>query len=274
MRRVVRHSRRSFAFVIAIAAVVISGCGLAPARGSPPPAAAARPCVAVYPTERCQAILTAAAESLGVADDDVSSIDIQPDPTPRPDGIIQTLGGARPIVVGAHVGGTVREVSMCGGIATAPPCLDAPSWGVGSPIGGGYQDVPCAGEPPDGCAKPLSTLQPKAIAGARQLRIERRTIPVAGIVRHEVRLGDATLPNGVLTVAQGGLADPWPDGVRLSSEGIYLQVRSRLGDRPAFTNLYEHGWWPGTEPVDVFLVFEARHVDPGATIEIRDIVVG
>jgi hypothetical protein len=274
MRRVIGQSRRSLALVIAIAAVVIAGCGLAPALGSRPPAAAARPCAAVYTTERCQAMLTAAAESLGVADDDVSSIDIDPDPTPRPDGILETLGGARPIVVRAHVGGTVREVSMCGGIANGPPCLDAPSWGIGSPIGGGYQDVPCAGEPPDGCATALPTLEPKAIAGSRQLRIEHLAIPVGTIGRHEVRLGQAILPNGVLTVAQGGLVDPWPDGVRLSSEGINLEVRSRVADRQAFTNLYEHGWWPGTEAVDVFLVFDARHVDPGATIEIRDVVVG
>lgn len=269
----IRHSRRSVALVMAIAAFVIAGCAPAPALDSPPPAAAARPCAAVYTTERCQAMLTAAAESLGVADDDVSSIDIEPEPTPRPDGILETLGGARPIVVRAHVGGTVRDVLMCGGIATAPPCLDAPSWGVGSPIGGGYQDVPCAGEPPDGCATPLPTLQPKAIAGERQLQIEHLAIPVATIGRHEVRLGEAILPNGVLTAAQGGLVDPWPDGVRLSSGGINLEVRSRVADRPGFANLYEHGWWPGTEAVDVFLVFEARHVDPGATIEIRDVVV-
>jgi hypothetical protein len=38
-------------------------------------------------------------------------------------------------------------------------------------------------------------------------------------------------------------------------------------------NKYEHGWWPGVEPVAVLLIFEARHADPGATIEVRNVLV-
>jgi hypothetical protein len=64
------------------------------------------------------------------------------------------------------------------------------------------------------------------------------------------------------------------DGVRLSSEGIRLEIRSLVEGRPAFWNIHDHGWYPGTEAVEVFLVFDVRHVDPGATIEIRNVVVG
>jgi hypothetical protein len=228
----------------------------------------------VYSVERCQAMLTAAAETLGVADDEVASIEIAPDPTPRSDGILQTYGGARPIEVLAQVGGVVRTVPMCFGIPSGPACMDQPAWEISSPIGAGYRDLPCPGEPPDGCATPLPGIDPAARAGAEELRIDERVIAVSALGRQEVRLGTAILPNGVLTVAHGQLRDAWPDGVRFSSAGIFLAVRSLVGDRPPFTNYYEHGWWPGTEEVEVFLVFEARHIEPGATIEIRNLVVG
>lgn len=257
--------------VVASTAVIVAGCGLLPSFGR---GAQARACDQVYSVARCQAMLTAAAETLGVADDDVTSIEIAPDPTPRSDGILETRGGARPIEVLVHVGGVARTASMCFGIPSGPQCMDRPAWEIGSPIGNGYRDVPCPGEAPNGCATPLPRIDPKANAGAQQLRIDDREIPVPAVGRQEVKLGTALLPNGILTVAQGRLGDPWPDGVRLSSAGISLEVRSLVDGRPPFTNYYEHGWWPGTEEVEVFLVFEARHMEPGATIEIRDLVVG
>ena len=260
--------------VLMLAVASVAGCASFPAGARPPAPAPTRTCVAVYSADRCQAMLTAAAESLGVADDEVTAIEIAPDPTPRTDGIIETLGGARPIVVLAHIRGAVREVPMCMGVASGPPCMNVPAWEIGSAIGGGYSDVPCTGEPPDGCASPVPSRAPDAIAAARPLRIAQRVIAVPSVGLYEARLGTAVLPNGVLTVAQAELADPWPDAVRLSSEGIRLEIRSQVAGRPGFWNIHEHGWYPGTEAVDVFLVFQARHVEPGATIEIRNLVVG
>jgi hypothetical protein len=257
--------------VLVLAAVALGACELL---SLPSASQAARPCEAVFSTARCEAMLTVAAEQLGVPDAAVTALEIAPDPTPRSDGVVEALGGARAIVVIAHVGPDVSEVSMCGGLPTGPACMDDPAIGIASRIGGGYTDVPCAGEAPDTCATPLPTLDPTAVAAAEPLRVERRVIPVPAIGRHEVVLGTATLPNGVLTVAQAELADPWPDGVRVSSLGIQLEVRSLAKGRPAFENAYLHGWWPGTEEVEVVLIFEARHVEPGATIEIRDLVVG
>jgi hypothetical protein len=259
----------------ALTAVIVAACGLLPGSGfAPDQPAAARPCLDVYSADRCEAMLTAAAETLGVADDDVTSIVIAPDPTPRPDGVIMTLGGARPITVLARVGADVRAVQMCGGVSTAPACSETQALVIGSAIGAGYRDVPCAGEGPTGCASPLPSLSPDAVQGARPLRIDQRVIDVPTLGRYEVLLGKAVLPNGILTTARGDLADTWPDRVRVSSSGIQLEIRSLIAGRPAFTNYYEHGWWPGTEEVEVFLAFEARHVEPGATIEIRDLVVG
>lgn len=261
--------------LVTLTAIVIAGCGFLPGLAAGPgPAAAARPCVAVYPADRCDAMLTAAAEQLGVADDDVTAIEIAPDPTPRADGILETLGGARQIRVLADVGGNVREVGMCGGLPSGPACNDVPTLEIGSAIRGGYRDVPCAGEPPEGCATPLPRLEPDAVEHAQQLRIDERSIAIPRVGPQEVLLGTAALPNGVLTVARAELADAWPDGVRFSSLGLQLVVRSLDAGRPAFTNLYEHGWWPGTEEVEVFLVFDVRHVVAGASIVIRNVVVG
>jgi hypothetical protein len=173
----------------------------------------------------------------------------------------------------AHVGDTVRPVQVCGGVSMEPPCKDSPAWDIASSIGAGYEDVPCAGEPPDGCPAPIPSLEPKAARTAQPLHVDHRVIPIADLGPHEVSLGTATIPNGVLTVAEGDLVDPWPDGVRLSSQGIRLEVRPLVAGRPAFNNIYQHGWWPGNEAVEVFLVFEVRHVEPGATIEIRDVEV-
>jgi hypothetical protein len=268
------RSGRSIGLVLVLAAFLVAGCRILPtAAGQSAPARVAQPCVAVYSADRCQAMLTVAAESLGVADDAVIAIEIAPEPTPRTDGVLETLGDARGIVVLAHVGGQVREARMCAGVPGGPACMDDPAWAIGSAVGAGYSDVTCTGEPPDGCASLVPSRAPDAIAAARPLQIERRVIAVPGVGRQEVRLGTATVPNGVLTVAQAGLADSWPDRIRLSSEGIRLEVRSLVAGRPGFLNIYEHGWYPGTEAVEVFLVFDVRHVDPGATIEIRNVVV-
>jgi hypothetical protein len=250
--------------------VLVVGCGLFPVM-PPAPGDGPRPCVALHSADRCQAMLTVAAEQLGVLDDDVSSISIDPNAT-APPGV--PLGGGWPTTVLVEVGGTVRKASMCGGIPIGPACDESPEWTIESAIGAGYEDVPCAGEAPNGCASPLPTLAPDAIRDARPLKIESRSIDVPAVGPYRIRLGDATLANGILKVAHGTLADPWPDHVHLSSAGIRIEVVSQVAGRPPFENLYQHGWWPGAERVDVFLVFEARHVDPGATIEVRDLLVG
>jgi len=301
MKRVVSRARLALVGIVAFAT---AGCVAGPAPGSqaqPGHASAAasstgrssdstptvtataspqpiradiRACVLIYPAPRCEAMLTAAAEILGVADDDVTAIAIAPDPTPRADGVLETLGGARAIIILAQLDGTIHEVPMCFGIPSGPACMNAPMVGVRSAIGAGYRDVPCTGEPPDGCPKPIPRLDPAAVRAAEPLRIGSRVIPVTALGPQEVRLGTATIPNGVLTIAEGRLADPWPAGVRFSSRELSLEVRSLVAGRPPFMNVYEHGWWPGTEAVEVFLVFDVRHVEPGATIEIRNIVVG
>ena len=251
--------------------MLVAGCDALLGIGAGPQTP--RPCEDVYPAARCDAMLTFAAEQLGLADGDISAIEIAPDPTPRADGGIDPRGGGRQVVVRVHTSRGLREVPMCVGVAMGPPCTDAPTLTIGTPLDAGYHDVPCEGEAPAGCATPLPTLQPDAAAAARPLVIDRRAIPVPGPGHHEIVLGQAAIPNGVLTESRATLADPWPEGMSVGREGIRLEVRPLVPGRPEFRNIYEHGWWPGTEEVEVVLVFEARRVDPGATIELLDVVV-
>jgi hypothetical protein len=254
-----------------IGAALAAGCGfLAGAGVAPTPYT----CTDRYSAARCEAILSAAAEQLQIGDDEVTAVEIEPDPTSRNDGILETRSGGA-FTVRLHVGGDARMVQLCPGVSRGPACSDDPfAWTIESPIGAGYSDVPCPGEPPDGCATPVPQSDPVAVARAAPLRIASRVIPVPTVGRYEIDLGDASLPNGVLTKAEATLADPSLPGIRLASAGMVLSIRSLVPGRPPLTNKYEHGWWAGVEPVQVFLVFEARHVDPGATIEIRDLLVG
>jgi hypothetical protein len=252
-----------------IVAAIASGCRFIPGAGVAP---TPYRCLDRYSPARCDAILSAAAEQLRVADDDVTGLEIEPDPTPRPDGVLEIRSGGG-LAVRLHVGADERTVQICPGVSRGPACTDEPfTWTIDSPIGTGYSDVPCAGEPPDGCAT-LPSLDPDAIEDAVPLRIPSRVIPVPSVGRYEVKLGEASLPNGVLTQAQATLANPNLPGIRLSSDGLVLAVRSLVSGRPSMVNKYEHGWWPGVEPVAVLLIFEARHADPGATIEVRNVLV-
>lgn len=267
------------ALVIAGLLVAVAACAVGPlAEGSAArpagPGGGASPCASVYSADRCDALLTMAAESLGVADDAVTAIEIAPDPTPRTDGILETRSGSAGIGVIARVAGATREVQLCMGVAMEPACTLEPRLTIHSAIGNGYEDVPCPGDPPDGCATPVPSPDPGAVTAGRPLRIEHVVLPVTSVGHQELRLGTAILPNGVWTVARADLGDPWPDGVHVSSEGLRLELHSLVPGRPGFVNIHAHGWYPGTEEVEVLPVLDVRRVGPGATIEIRNLLVG
>ena len=81
------------------------------------------------------------------------------------------------------------------------------------------------------------------------------------------------LPNGILTDAQFEMGVDWPDNVLFSRDGVRLVIRSVDLGRPSFDNLYEHGWYEGVERVRAILVFDVLRAQPGATFEIRNLVV-
>ena len=198
--------------LVAAAAAACSVGPLAEGTAARPaaPGGGASPCASVFSADRCDAILTMAAESLGVADDAVTAIEIAPDPTPRTDGILETRSGSAGIGVIARVAGATRDVRLCMGVAMEPACTLEPRLTIHSAIGNGYEDVPCPGEPPAGCATPVPSPDPGAVTAGRPLRIEHVVLPVTSVGHQELRLGTAVLPNGVWTVARAELGDPGP----------------------------------------------------------------
>ena len=66
---------------------------------------------------------------------------------------------------------------------------------------------------------------------------------------------------------------PWPDDVALTDGQAFIQIRSLEPGGKPFENYYTHGWRPGVERVEAFLVFNVLWAAPGAKLSIADVVV-
>jgi hypothetical protein len=88
-----------------------------------------------------------------------------------------------------------------------------------------------------------------------------------------VMVGSASLPNGILSSAIATLADDHPKTFVVQGGRVLISLRSRENGRPPFENYYLHGWRPGTEWADVFLTFGIDEFEPGATLQVRNLVV-
>jgi len=255
--------RRGFA--LALGVLLATGCSLLPDLAQGP-----RSCFDVYPRNRCLAMIDVAAGEVSMNRGDVTAIAIIPDPPP--DGA--TLGGAWPILV--RVGfadGTTHDARLCGGLAVAPPCSDDPQLRASSIVGGGYTDVPCAGEAPDGCATPHPTIEPGAAASSEALTVDERTIAIDHVGPYAVVLGEASLPNGILTESSFEFDEAWPADVALADALAVIEVRSLEPDGKPFDNYYTHGWRPGVERVEAVLRFDVLWFEPGADLSIRNVAV-
>ncbi len=219
---------------------------------------------------RCLAIRDSAAFQLHTTREDITAVEIQPDPTPEIiDGktILHTTSGGSPVeLVVTLADGTSRRVTIqCAGIPDDPGCFDDPHLQASSVTMGGYHDFPEN-------ATPVPTAAPDAIADATELRIDRLDIPIEHTGINEIRLGEVLLPNGLLTEADFALVDDWPPNVTILERVIYLEVRS-LADGKRILNIYDHGWREGTERAEAVLVFDVFRYDPGAKLAIRNVVV-
>jgi len=253
---------------VLMAALLLTGCD-AIADVFPKPAPTPQPCGQVYSAVRCLAITDTAAAQLKTTREDVVSVVVIPDPTPEVrDGmtILQTRsGGARLNLLVTLADGTMHEVAMCGGVDMGPPCVDDPHLVFSSISQGGYHDVP------EG-SSPVPSAAPDALAGATALRIGRLDIPIERTGVHEIVLGEASLPNGLLTSADLSLVDIWPSDLSIVDGRVNLEIRSR-SDGQTIRNIYEHGWREGIEGVEAVLVFDVVWFEPGATLSIQDVFV-
>jgi hypothetical protein len=249
---------------------LVAGCStLADAPPSP------QACGQVYDTQRCLAMTDEAASRSARMRDDVTAIDIVPFPTTR-DGVLITRSGGGFNVRLTFRDGVTTETPMCVGIPSGPACMDVPRLEARSSVGegGGYHDVPCPdGSPPHSCGTPLPTFEPAAIAAARPLSVARFPIPIDHVGAYEVPLGEASLPNGVVTVASFAFVDGWPLDLSLKEGVAQIELRSLEPDGKPFQNYYDHGWRPGVERVEAVLVFDVLWFENGAVLGIRDVVV-
>jgi hypothetical protein len=257
--------------LLLLAALVASGCSMFEAIQEQA-AEGPRPCVEVYSRSRCLAMVDQAAAEISKTRADVTAATIIPDPPP--DGAV--LGGAWSIRLRVTLAdGSSHDARMCGGLPSGPACTDDPRLSAASVTGpgSGYRDAPCGGEPPDGCPTPFPSLDPDAVEAATPLTIADRTVAIERNGRQEISLGEASLPNGILTEAWFEFLEVWPDDVALAGGLGWIEVRSLEPDGRPFDNYYLHGWREGIERVEAFLILDVLWFEPDADLAIRDVVV-
>jgi hypothetical protein len=96
-------------------------------------------------------------------------------------------------------------------------------------------------------------------------------VPLDHEGQYDIPLGEAVLPNGILTESSFTLADAHQTGFMLQDGAIALVVSGPDG-KPIW-NVYEQGWRDGTESVQVRLKFSIASFEPGSVIRVRDVIV-
>ena len=226
---------------------------------------------------RCQAIVDTLAAGLKVKPTDATSIELLGDPgCGGGPGDLCIRSTSFVVRVRFHMpdGSAPEDSVFCGvGGQYSILCTESPEVRVAADLmHNGYVDLPCAGKPPKGCASPVPTIDPAAATDARPLLVEAVDIPLHRVGEYSVDLGNATLANGILSDASFTLADVHPTTWSTTGDGVRLVIESVDGGLP-FWNIYEHGWRPGVEHVVVKAVFEITETEPGAVMQIRDVVV-
>lgn len=262
---------RHLAVVGVIATSIVACGGLAAADRGPVS------CQAAFSAVRCENMAGYAAQQLGTSFEDIASITVLPPPTPEvSDGavILHVTSGGPPVdTLVTLKDGSVHPVSMgCGGIP-ALQCRDDPELQAMSVTSGGYFDTPCPGAAPSGCATPVPPPDAAGLAASEPLRVPQFDIAIDHDGHYEVRVGEARLPNGILSTAEFGFAVRWPPGVTIASGSVTLQVRSLDDPAHPFTNIHDHPRVAGAERVEAVLIFDVRRHQPGAVLPVRDVLV-
>lgn len=243
---------------------LVGGCALLPvARGPYPDACASFE----FSPRRCSAIVEAARES--AADRLVS------DPVRiellAPTRDSTNLGGYELVRVVFEVadGTSVVEPVVCVGVPRGPgdAVCQEPRLAIATNVD---HDVPCSGEPPEGCPSPIVP-DPAAVQVARPLRLPALDVPIEGLGHHEVELGRVGLPNGYVTRLDATIVNGQPTNFWITP-AIRLELRPEDAARPPFGNVYMRPLVDGVEEATAWLVFEVTEASPGAVLKLADIV--
>lgn len=227
---------------------------------------------------RCAYIVAWAKEQAGIGVDDPVTVELLGDPDCRSVNPLECLGiRTTSFVVRVRLTTPSGAVSdhpvFCGvGGESSLLCTDEPRIQIGTPMNG-YRDVPCSGEAPENtCATPLPTIEPAAAAAAVPLDVATLDIPIDHVGEYSIPVGQAVLPNGILSEAEFGLVEEAPSDVLVEAHGMFLSITS-LDGGPKFENVYQRGWHAGTERVQVTLTFTVEWFEPGAFLHVVDIRV-
>jgi hypothetical protein len=179
--------------------------------------------------------------------------------------------------VGANSGSPIGRALYCGvGVQNSPACRADPQIRVTTPHNAGFWDVPCSGQTsggePSGCAT-RPAIDPALAVQAKPLRIPSVNVPVGAAGAHEVVLGEASLPNGVLSEATMTLANDLPTDFSLTEDGLRLVIRSTDPSRPPFINIYTRGRIAGLETVQAVLEYTVVTSAAGSVLQVRNVVV-
>jgi hypothetical protein len=261
---------RVLAFV-AVAAVLLGACqlvGMAELKGGPYPAACGD---LGFSARRCAAIIDLAMDEAAIDETLVAGVEMLTPAGPGAPGERRAMARIRfSLRDGTSV---TQDVTGCGGVGRDDElaCTNDPQLQLFTGID---HDVPCAGEAPNGDPAGCATLPPEpppaAIAAAKPLRVAALDIPLDHVGAYEVKVGNAGLPNGYLSKRQFGVTDTRPADFWITG-GIRVDVRPPAG-RPPVGSIYREPF-KGTEPVDVFLMFEVTQTSPGAVLRVRDLIV-
>ncbi len=220
-----------------------------------------------FPARQCEAIVAVAQANASIAPETITSIDILPSSQ-----AVRTVGGHAIASVRFHRSGQadLTEEVRCVGVGRMNAIACDPNAQIVISAGLDH-DVPCTGEPPGGCATLPPSPRPAILAMARPLRVATLDIPLDHLGRYEVEIGEAGLPDGVLTTRSATLAEPNPETFWIA-EGIGIDIRPADPTRPPVGSVYRESF-DGVEPVKVFLVFDVSELKSPSVLQVRDLVV-
>jgi hypothetical protein len=259
----IRQLRAAIAAALAVASLV--GCAQLAALGAPRGGAYPEACAQwQYSEARCAAIVRDAMKEAGLAESHIEAVALLPFER------VQSLGIGQVALVRFRLvdGSIVDQDVQCGGVSMRQACNDVAEIQIHAGVD---QDVPCAGEPPAGCATLPPTPPPGAVAAAEPFRLDAIDIPLDHEGPYEVELGNATLPDGYLSERSFDLADSRPTAFWID-EGVFLDVRSDVDGRPFVGSVYRDAF-DGPEPVTLVLSFDVSRLDEPSVLQIRNIVV-
>jgi hypothetical protein len=240
---------------------------------------------------RCTVIAQELARRDEISVSDTTSIDLLGDPG-CPENPNQTCVRTTAFVVRVRFhlpSGAIREESQfCGvGGQYSILCTETPEIELILPIQNGYRDVPCNGEPartaspaelnanetiPPTCPTVFPDPDPATAAAEKPLLVPSLDIPIDHVGEYHVALGRGTLANGILEMTSLKASDAQPSSFFLRA-GIWLELTSLKAGGLPFDNYFTHGRVEGTEPFSARLTFEVMAFDPGAVLQIRDVVI-